>query len=87
MDGESLEWIEERVLCAQVRAALARLPERERCLIEWYYGEGLSERAIAKRVGKSKSWVHKRLGALVARLRGLLLGDSSEEVGKSGDFE
>jgi RNA polymerase sigma factor (sigma-70 family) len=87
VDGEALEWIEERVLCAQVRAALAQLPERERCLIEWYFGEGLSERAIAKWVGKSKSWVHKRLGALVARLRRLLLGGSSEEVGKSGDFE
>ncbi|GIV09608.1 MAG: hypothetical protein KatS3mg019_1699 [Fimbriimonadales bacterium] len=86
-DAEALEWIEESVLCAQVRAALARLSAEGRQLVEWSFGEGLSERAIAERVGKSKSWVHKRLGALVAQLRGLLLGDSNEEVGKSGDFE
>ncbi len=67
-DAEALEWIEEGVLCGQVRAALARLPERERCLIEWYYGEGLSERAIAKRVGCSHQAVHKRLHRAWARL-------------------
>ncbi|GIV09637.1 MAG: hypothetical protein KatS3mg019_1728 [Fimbriimonadales bacterium] len=87
VDEESLEWIEESVLCAQVREALERLSAEELQLVEWSFGEGLSERAIAERVGKSKSWVHKRLGALVAQLRGLLLGDSNEEVGKSGDFE
>ncbi len=86
-DAEALEWIEESVLCVQVRAALERLSVEERQLVAWYFGEGLSERVIAERVGKSKNWVHKRLGTLVAQLRGLLLGDSNEEVGKSGDFE
>ncbi|OYT68502.1 MAG: hypothetical protein CFK48_11370, partial [Armatimonadetes bacterium CP1_7O] len=68
VDAEALEWIEERVLCAQVREALAQLPERERCLIEWYFGEGLSEREIAKRVGCSHQAVHKRLHRAWARL-------------------
>ncbi|GIV09625.1 MAG: hypothetical protein KatS3mg019_1716 [Fimbriimonadales bacterium] len=59
--GEALEWIEESVLCAQVREALERLSAEERQLLEWYLGEGLSERAIAKRVGCSHVAVHTRL--------------------------
>ncbi|GIV09344.1 MAG: hypothetical protein KatS3mg019_1435 [Fimbriimonadales bacterium] len=61
VDEESLEWIEESVLCAQVREALERLSAEERQLLEWYLGEGLSERAIAKRVGCSHVAVHTRL--------------------------
>jgi len=71
------------LLGVQVREALGRLSAEERQLVAWYFGEGLSEREIAKRVGRSKTWVHKQLGAIVGKLRGFLLGDSNEE----GDFE
>jgi RNA polymerase sigma factor (sigma-70 family) len=67
-DAEALEWIEECVLCAQVREALERLSAEERQLVEWYFGEGLSERAIAKRVGCSQKTVHKRLRSALRRL-------------------
>ncbi|GIV09632.1 MAG: hypothetical protein KatS3mg019_1723 [Fimbriimonadales bacterium] len=60
-DVEALEAIEESVLCGQVREALERLSAEERQLLEWYLGEGLSERAIAKRVGCSHVAVHTRL--------------------------
>lgn len=60
-DPRAQEEIEENALCAQVREALAQLEEPHRAVVEWHYGEGLSEREIAKRLGKSKSWVHRRL--------------------------
>lgn len=67
-DEEALEAIGEHLLCGQVREALERLTAEERQLLEWYFGEGLSEREIAKRVGCSQKTVHKRLQSALRRL-------------------
>jgi RNA polymerase sigma-70 factor (ECF subfamily) len=57
-------------------AALARLSERERTVVELAYYEDLSERAIARRlrvpVGSVKSWKRRGLNRLAA-----LLGEES----------
>ena len=60
-DAEALEAIEGHLLGVQVREALARLSAAERQLVEWSFGEGLSERAIAAQLGCSHVAVHKRL--------------------------
>jgi RNA polymerase sigma-70 factor (ECF subfamily) len=65
--GESVEldgyWLE---------AALARLPERERAVVELAYYDDLSEGMIAKRlrvpVGSVKSWKRRGLNRLAAML-------------------
>ncbi|MEM4204523.1 MAG: sigma-70 family RNA polymerase sigma factor, partial [Candidatus Methanomethylicaceae archaeon] len=64
--------LEEAALGSQVRAALARLSEEERQLVEWYFGEGLSEREIAKRLECSHVTVHRRLRRAWAHLCGAL---------------
>jgi RNA polymerase sigma-70 factor (ECF subfamily) len=57
-------------------AALARLPDRERTVVELAYYSDLSERAIAKRLrvplGSVKSWKRRGLNRLAT-----LLGDES----------
>jgi RNA polymerase sigma factor (sigma-70 family) len=78
-DVEAWEAIEMNALCAEVRAALAQLSEEERACVELYYGQGLSERELARHLGKSKSWVHRRLRAIEAKLRRLLWGDSEAD--------
>jgi RNA polymerase sigma factor (sigma-70 family) len=86
-DAEALEAIEENLLRGQVQEALMRLSPEERQLLEWHFGEEASEREIAKRVGRSKTWVHKQLGAIVGRLRSFLLGNSNEDSEKRDGFE
>ncbi len=71
-DVEALEAIEEQVLCSQMREALERLDERERELLEWYLGQGLSERAIGVRLGCSHVVVHRRLHRAWGRLCAVL---------------
>ncbi|MDZ7378613.1 MAG: sigma-70 family RNA polymerase sigma factor [candidate division KSB1 bacterium] len=60
-DEAALAVVEETVLCGQVRSALAQLREGDCQLLQWYFGAGLSEREIATKLGKSKTWVHHRL--------------------------
>ena len=48
-------------MCVQVREALACLREGDCELLKWYFEEGLSERAIAERLGCSHMTVHRRL--------------------------
>jgi len=55
--------------------------------LEWHFGEEASEREIAKRLGKSKTWVHKQLEAIIGRLRSFLLGNSNEDSEKRDGFE
>jgi len=69
VDPDAQALVEENALCAQVRAAVAALPAVERRVVELHFGAGLSERAIACRLGVSKSWVHRRLQSALARLR------------------
>lgn len=67
-DAEALAAIEEHVLCSQVREALGGLSEGDRQLVEWYFGDGLSKRAIAARLGCSHVAVHRRLRRVWGRL-------------------
>ncbi len=55
-----------------MREALERLDERERELLEWYLGQGLSERAIGARLGCSHVVVHRRLHRAWGRLCAVL---------------
>jgi RNA polymerase sigma factor (sigma-70 family) len=74
-DGNACEAVLEYVLCRAVRDAMTHLTEQERMVIELYYGdERLSERAIASRLGKSKTWVRKRLENAMTKLRRCLQG-------------
>jgi len=70
------------VLCSQVREAMGRLSEEERQLLEWHFGEELSEREIAARLGKSKTWVHERLECVKEQLREWLGAGTGSEKGK-----
>ncbi len=69
VDPEAQALVEENALCAQVRAAVAALPAAERQVVDLHFGAGLSEHAIACRLGVSKSWVHRRLQSALVRLR------------------
>ena len=64
--------IVEHVYCCMVREAMSQLSSQEQQILVWHYVEGLSERAIAQLLGKSKSWVHRRLVEALARLRAML---------------
>ncbi len=66
-DSEALRGMEEAVLCGQVRTALSALRESDRQLLEWYFGEGLSEREIAVQLGCSHVRVHHCLRGAWAR--------------------
>ncbi|MFN4032491.1 MAG: RNA polymerase sigma factor [Fimbriimonadales bacterium] len=83
VDKGALEALWEGVLCSQVREALERLSEADRQLIEWYFEDGLSERAIAERLGCSHVAVHKRLHCAWARLC-RALGVEQEFPGRRG---
>lgn len=63
VDERALAELEEGVLYRQVQEALGHLSERERQLLEWYFGDELSERAIAERLGCSHMSVHRLLRA------------------------
>jgi len=56
-------------LVDRVRAALARLPETQRHLMELAYFEGLSHSALALRTGEPLGTIKGRLRAAVASLR------------------
>lgn len=60
--------------CAVVRAEVERLSDAERQLLEWRFGEDLSEQAIAERLGCSQPAVSQRLRRILQRLRQQLGG-------------
>ena len=71
-DPGAEEAIWDYVLCQSVREALRELSACEQDLVEWHYGLGWSERAIAERLGLSKTLVHRRLVRIMERLRAKL---------------
>lgn len=77
-DPRAQEEVEKSMLCAEIRAALEKLPEAWLAIIEWHYGQGLSEREIAQQLGRSKSWVHRRLSRALSALRAIV----GEKVGE-----
>jgi RNA polymerase sigma factor for flagellar operon FliA len=67
------EQLEEQETLREIRAAVTRLPEKERQLVEAYYYEGQTLEAAGKRFGLSKSWCC-RLHARAIQLLGAELG-------------
>ncbi len=59
----------ERVRAADMRAAIALLPERQRRIMEWYYYHELSLRAISRRLSVSPQRVSQLHLEALARLR------------------
>ncbi|MBN2575156.1 MAG: sigma-70 family RNA polymerase sigma factor [Deltaproteobacteria bacterium] len=59
---------------ARVRAALARLPDKERRLLTSYYFDDEKLEAAGKKLGLSKSWASRLHARAVAHLRELLEG-------------
>ncbi len=82
-DVGACEAIEENAQCGEIRAALEKLPEEQRVILELHYGLGLSEREIARQLGRCKSWVHRQLVAALEALRAMV-GEKGEEGGKRG---
>jgi RNA polymerase sigma factor for flagellar operon FliA len=67
------ELCEERADAERVRAAVRRLPKRERLIIERYYlDEGDCFEREARRLRLSKSWVSRLHARALERLRGAL---------------
>jgi len=67
--SDPLEWLIDRERHAMVREALNRLSSRDREILMLKYGEGLSYRELAERLGISFSAVETRLHRARARLR------------------
>src|SRR3954469_16588192 len=71
------------VLAARSEAALARLPEDARAVVVLRDIEGLSTKEVADLLGVTETVVKVRLHRAHARLRTMLVGASSGEVGGS----
>src|SRR5918997_1286994 len=63
---------EQEWLCFEVQAALERLPERERQVLELAYWSGLSQSEVASYLDVPLGTVKTRTRAGLARLAGLL---------------
>lgn len=73
-DDLPAELVEQADLYAAVVTASARLPERERRLMAWYYDDELNLRQIAERLGVSESRACQIHGRALARVRESLSG-------------
>ena len=60
---------EELLLRLVLQEAMRTLSERDRQMFEWRFGDGLSYREIAQRVGSSTEAVRKRITRALARLK------------------
>jgi RNA polymerase sigma-70 factor, ECF subfamily len=72
--------ISRRRLADRVRAALARLPEAHRAVIELAYFEGLTHTELARHTGEPLGTIKSRLRAAVAALRRELGGLGGEQT-------
>lgn len=78
-DPYALEAIIESVQVGEVRNVMEQLNAEQQAILNLYFGEGLSVRAIGESLGVSKSWVHNQLRSAVKTLRHLLLGNDASE--------
>lgn len=60
---------QDRQLRARTRAALRRLPARERQIVLWYYGTDMNQAAIGRRLGLHESRVSQLRTAALRTLR------------------
>lgn len=77
------ERLEAAQLKARVKAAIEKLPEKERNLLSGYYYEGKTLEEAGARNGLSKSWASRIHARAVERLRDLLVEDV-ESSGPAG---
>lgn len=77
--ADPLEWLLGQERRQQVRRAVAQLPPRDREILMLKYGDGLSYRELAERLGLSLSAVEARLHRARGRLRCLLADFSAVE--------
>lgn len=68
-DDDGLESLPDLVA---LRRVLAGLPPRDRAVLSWRFGEGLTQSEIGARLGVSQMQVSRILAALMTRLRGAL---------------
>jgi RNA polymerase sigma factor (sigma-70 family) len=68
-DSNAFEAVEGRILVCAVQQALQGLATLDAQVGAWYLLEGLSEQAIAARLGVSQPAVSKRLKRILAELR------------------
>jgi RNA polymerase sigma-70 factor (ECF subfamily) len=78
-EGDPLEWLVRAERGELVRAALGRLPRRDAEILLLKYGEDLSYRELARRLGLAESAVEARLHRARGRLRAELRGESEAE--------
>ena len=64
----------------RLRAAMARLPEKNRQIIRWYYFEEKSLEEIGKQLGMSKSWMCRVHAKSVEMLRDLFVAGKTGKV-------
>lgn len=81
-EGASPDLHEHRVEVLAVRAAVARLPERDRELVALRYGADLTARQIAELLGLQTNAVEVALHRLHRKLRSELAADFSPEPRK-----
>src|SRR5262245_25774922 len=64
----------------QLKDAMARLPEKNRRIIQWYYFEEKSLEEIGQQLGMSKSWICRVHAKSVEMLRDLMLMSRTGKV-------
>ena len=73
---DPLSFVENKDLVAKLRAAVDKLPERERMIVTLYYHEELTLREIGEILNLSEGRICQIFGQVVARLRNTLGIDS-----------
>jgi RNA polymerase sigma factor FliA len=91
VEDESLsqeERLELEELKERVRAAVEKLPEKERQLLQGYYFRGKTLEDAGGEIGQSKSWASRLHARAIDRLKELLAEDAPEGYSASdGDYE
>jgi RNA polymerase sigma factor for flagellar operon FliA len=67
--------LEEHQLCQRVRAAMQRLPDKEKTLLELYYFQDLTLEQAGGKMGLSKSWTSRLHARAITLLRELLVAE------------
>ena len=72
--GDTLEALHQRSLLSSVESCVRALPEPLRQVHRMLVEEGLCQREIAERLGKSEAWVYRRVAEARARVTAALRG-------------
>ena len=78
------EQLQALAMQSRARKAMAKLPERERRMIQLYYFEGRQIDEVSREMGLSKSWGSRLHTRAVNRLREILEAEETGEEGEAG---